>query len=341
MRQLKPDFAIFQGDLIYADGNIPATKQIPAAIGGGTWINDPSLDIVAKTIDEFRMNWKYNYGDKHMASFLEEVPTYAQWDDHEVHNNWYPGENLTDSPYSDMPQVHSLAAFYEYNALEEGEKIYRTVRYGKHLEIFLVDYRSYRGPNDLAQTSEDLVDMMGPEQLEWLKQALLDSDATWKLLSSTDPIGIITGGPGDRDSFGQGDPRAIGRELELVDLFGFIKENDIKNFHSLTSDVHFSAVISYDPARATGFTDFKPFYEFCIGPIHAGAFGPSDLDTSFGPEYVYVDGPTLVDPTWANFPPPYFSSFGYINVDKFGVLTVYIVNSSGEIQWYSDFEPEV
>jgi len=76
---MKPDFAIFQGDMIYADNAIPASKAIPDAVGGGTWYNEPSLDFAAVTLDEFRANWKYNYNDEKMQSFLEEVPVYNQW----------------------------------------------------------------------------------------------------------------------------------------------------------------------------------------------------------------------------------------------------------------------
>lgn len=79
MRSMKPDFAIFQGDMIYADNAIPASKAIPDAVGGGIWYNEPSLDFAAVTLDEFRANWKYNYNDEKMQSFLEEVPVYNQW----------------------------------------------------------------------------------------------------------------------------------------------------------------------------------------------------------------------------------------------------------------------
>ena len=34
--------SIFQGDMIYADNAIPATKEIPEVVGGGTWINNPT-----------------------------------------------------------------------------------------------------------------------------------------------------------------------------------------------------------------------------------------------------------------------------------------------------------
>lgn len=48
MAKLNSDFAVFQGDMIYADGALPATKEIPADVGGGTWINEPAMDIVSQ-----------------------------------------------------------------------------------------------------------------------------------------------------------------------------------------------------------------------------------------------------------------------------------------------------
>jgi alkaline phosphatase D len=103
-----------------------------------------------------------------------------------------------------------------------------------------------------------------------------------------DPLGIVTGGPGDYDGYSNNDPRNLGRELELQDLLGFIRARNIRNVNVLTSDVHFAALINYDPSRATGgFTAFTPFDEHVIGPIHAGAFGPNTLDSSFGPQYIY------------------------------------------------------
>ena len=103
-----------------------------------------------------------------------------------------------------------------------------------------------------------------------------------------DPLGLTTGGPGDYDAYGNNDPRNLGRELELQDLLGYIKTRNIRNVIVLTSDVHHAAHVNYDPSRATGgFTDFDPFDEFVIGAIHAGAFGPNALDSSFGPRYEY------------------------------------------------------
>jgi alkaline phosphatase D len=150
--------------------------------------------------------------------------------------------------------------------------IYRKQRFGKHLEIFFLDFRSYRDPNphnDLNTRSN----MMGEEQLAWLKSGLKESTATWKILSSHDPLGIITGSAGDWDSYGQDDPQIKGREYELKDLLGFINDEGVAGVVSLTSDVHFTAYVNMSPKNAQGnFTGFKPLDEFVIGPIHAGEF---------------------------------------------------------------------
>lgn len=183
--------------------------------------------------------------------------------------------------------LNSLQAFYEHNPILTDSLIYRHQKFGKHLEIFFVDYRSYRDPNPGASDPNGIA-MMGREQLEWLKDGLAASTATWKIISSHDPLSIVTGGPTDRDSFGQELPAILGREFELKELFEHIHTNKITGVVSLTSDVHFTAYIHYDPVRATGgFTKFMPLDEFVIGPIHSGAFGPNALDSSFGPEYVY------------------------------------------------------
>ena len=91
---------------------------------------------------------------------------------------------------------------------------------------------------------------------------------------------------GDYDSFGQDRCPILGRENELTRIFRTIKENSIENVVSITSDVHFTAAISYNPEDAV-YKEFDPFYEFVIGPIHAGSFGPGELDGTFGPTYEF------------------------------------------------------
>jgi alkaline phosphatase D len=150
INKLAPDFAVFAGDIIYADNPIPSEKTVPAEVGGGTWINEPAKDFVAITLDEYRANWRYNLGDERLQHFLLNTPLYIQWDDHEVTNNWYPGEILTDAPYhgieANVLAGRSRQALFEYNPIA-GDTIHRKFRHGKHLELFLLDERSFRDPN--------------------------------------------------------------------------------------------------------------------------------------------------------------------------------------------------
>ena len=211
-------------------------------------------------------------------------------DDHEVSNNWYPSEVLGAPLYpagteADDLAVASLTALYEFNPIEDGASLYRTQQFGQHLELFFIDLRTYRDTND-ENYSTSGIKMMGPTQLRWLKDALSASTATWKVIATHDPIGIVTGGATDRDSWGQDKCQVLGREFELVEVLNHITNNSIQNVVYLTADVHFTAAINYDPSRAV-FKNFTPFYEFVIGPINAGAFGPNPLDGSFGPEFEY------------------------------------------------------
>ncbi|MGH8645146.1 MAG: alkaline phosphatase D family protein [Gammaproteobacteria bacterium] len=306
MNQLQPDFAIFQGDMIYADNAISTEQEIPAELGGGVWVNDPAKDFVAITLDEFRANWKYNLGDEKLGGFLQCTPVYAQWDDHEVTNNWYPGEILIAEPYNslsaDIVAERAKQAFFEYNPISGG-RIFRKFQHGKHLEVFLLDERSFRGPNP-ANSEPTGIEMLGQEQLEWLKRSLRDSQATWKVISTHDPLSIVTGGEGDRDAWAQGEADVLGREVQLSHLLEFLKDEGIKNVVYLTSDVHYVAAISYNPERAV-FKNFDAFWEFVIGPVHAGAFGPGELDLTFGPNYEFLRAPGDADNQLPqNSPPP-------------------------------------
>jgi phosphodiesterase/alkaline phosphatase D-like protein len=253
----------------------------------------------------------------------------------QVSNNWFPGEILGPPQYPDGTQASDLAerslqAFYEHNPIKEGARIFRTRKFGKHLEIFFLDLRSFRDPNtDNIDPAGDA--MMGREQLEWLKNSLSASTATWKVISTHDPLSIVTGGPGDYDSYSQGDPAILGRELELKELFDHINENDIHDVVFLTSDVHFTAAIEYSKSRATGTINrFNNFWEFVIGPINAGAFGPNSLDSSFGPKFDYVLAPATEGFKGQNLPPPYLQSFGYASVSANGELSLSLMGINGD-----------
>jgi hypothetical protein len=121
MRQVEPAFFIHSGDTIYADGPIAAEQQMP---DGGIWKNltTEAKAKVAETLAEFRGNYAYNLMDEHVGRFNAAVPMFAQWDDHEVTNNWYPHEDLAGDPKKadykvtsvDLLAARAAHAFMDY-----------------------------------------------------------------------------------------------------------------------------------------------------------------------------------------------------------------------------------
>ncbi len=324
-----PDFFIHSGDTVYADGPMKDEVELKS---GDVWKNTVLIDEkrkVAETLDEYRAQWKYNMMDQHVRTMNAMCPTFFQWDDHEVVNNWSDAKDLTaDDRYTEK-SVHMLSAragraFHEmtpirYAPVEPG-RVYRKISYGPLLDVFFIDLRSYRGPNGVSMEDEMTSGsrIFGAEQIAWLKRELAASKATWKVIASDMPIGLIVWdnwkekAGAEAISNGDGGP-AKGRELEVADLLRFIKNAGIENTVWFTADVHYTAAHHYDPSRAQ-FQDFKPFWEFVSGPLHAGTFGPNDLDMTFGPEVKYVKAPT--PDQGVNLPPSMgLQFFGLVDID--------------------------
>jgi alkaline phosphatase D len=337
----EPDFFIHSGDTIYADG--PMTDEVELS-DGSKWLNRVLIDEkckVAETLDEFRGQWKYNLMDDHVRAFNAAVPTFFQWDDHEVVNNWSASKDLTgDDRYSikSVPLLTARAgrAFHEMTPIRyapaEPGRIYRKISYGPLLDVFFIDLRSYRGPNgsSMEDTLSPDARILGEAQVAWLKRELNNSDATWKVIASDMPIGLVVwdtvGDMKRAEAISNGDNGpAKGRELEIADLLRFIKNAGIDNTVWLTADVHYTAAHYYDPSKAR-FQDFNPFWEFVSGPIHAGTFGPNDLDMTFGPEVKFVKAPTAEQ--GANLPPSMgLQFFGLVDIDgQTGQMTVRLMD---------------
>ena len=111
---------------------------------------------VAETLAEYRDQWKYNLMDEHCRALNAVCPTFFQWDDHEVVNNWSASKDLSkDDRYTEksvaLLSARAGRAFHEmtpirYTPAEPG-RVYRKIAYGPLLDVFFLDLRSYRGPN--------------------------------------------------------------------------------------------------------------------------------------------------------------------------------------------------
>ncbi|MFJ8615989.1 alkaline phosphatase D family protein [Streptomyces clavifer] len=355
MRRLDPDFFLCSGDNIYADGVLEPSVTLP---DGRIWrnITTPEKAKVAETLDEYRGNFRYNLLDDNLRAFNAQVPSVIQWDDHEVRNNWYPGQILDDVRYTeknvDLLAARSMRAFREYipapghgsspggaslrGPAGEG-RVHRVVRHGPLLDVFVLDMRSFRNANSPGRQPDDTTGILGTQQLSWLKRELSRSRAVWKVIAADMPLGLVVpDGATDYEAVAQGDPGApLGRELQIAELLRFIKHNRIAGTVWLTADVHYTSAQHYSPERAA-FKDFAPFWEFVSGPLAAGGFPANALDGTFGPERVFVRAPDR-----ANVSPmesPQF--FGQVDIDGgSGELTVRLRAQGGTVLFSKVLQP--
>jgi alkaline phosphatase D len=355
MRQREPLFFIHSGDNIYADGPIQASV---VAEQGQVWNNlvTPQVAKVAETLDEFRGRYRYNLLDENLRRFNAEVPQIWQWDDHEVTNNWSDAKSLAaDARYAEKNVPLLIArgarAFLEYSPMRpfdarESQRVYRRYSYGPLLDLFVLDMRSYRGPNsaNLQTTAGEQAAFLGREQLDWLKAGLKNSRAVWKVIAADMPLGLNVGdgttaeGLARWEAVANGEPGAPkGRELEFAELLSYLKRRRVRNVVWLTADVHYCAAHYYDPSKAA-FSDFDGFWEFVSGPLNAGSFGPNTLDGTFGPQVVFVKAPP---PGLSNLSPlSGLQFFGEVNIQAHsGDMTVDLRDINGGSVFSKTLQP--
>ena len=333
----RPDFFIHSGDHIYADCPVERELKLP---DGDVWRNivTEEKSAVAQTLEQFRGNYKYNWLDPNFRAFHAAVPLFAQWDDHEVTNDWAPNGTADETGYaedgSSLLVARASRAFHEFMPMRSvparDGRIYRRIAYGPLLDIFMLDMRSYRDSTFNRRDDQSEARILGAAQLAWLKRELVTSDATWKVIAADMPIGLFS-----EDGIALGDGPPERREHEIADLLSFMKRAGIRNTVWLTADMHYTAAHHYDPNRAV-YQDFEPFWEFVSGPLHAGTWAPAPLDNTFGPKAVFQKGYS-----GENLAPCFgLQFFGRVDIDgKTEVMTVTLKDVDNRDLWSVDIEP--
>jgi alkaline phosphatase D len=161
MARLAPDFTVATGDSVYYDTDDPR----------------------ATTLELARYHWHRMYSLPSLLAFHRRVPVFWEKDDHDTYrNDAWPGM-----------RAGMMGAF----SFEQGGRVfreqvpaaevpYRTVRWGKLVEVWLTEVRDYRSPNTMPDGPDKTV--WGAEQKAWLERSLVASDADWKVLVNPTPI---------------------------------------------------------------------------------------------------------------------------------------------------------
>jgi alkaline phosphatase D len=337
VRARRPDVFVGLGDMIYADNacspvGLYGNAQVPGDFG-------PAADLAT-----FWAHWRYGRADAKLQRLLRDTDYVGVWDDHEVINDFGP---FTDTgsgpPYT--PGVHlmplGLRAFLDYTPVVSAQgtstRLYRSIRWGKNAELFVLDTRQYRDPNFADDTDAHPKTMLGHEQLTWLKQQLAASDARWKVIISSVPMSIPTGFPptNGRDGWANFD-QTTGYEHELLDILRFMQSHSISNSVWITTDVHFGEAFHYLPfADEPGFA----VNELVTGPMNAGIFPNPAFDTTLNPERLAFIAPSSPGAVTSWEQAKHWFNFGELDFSRDGSLTMRIVNTAGETEFERTLAP--
>lgn len=162
MQTLDLDFLVPTGDTVYYDSEHPRAKSVELA----------------------RHHWHRMYSLPRHIQFHRRVPGYWEVDDHDSWlNDGWPG-----SPSKLMDPLtfeQGFGVFREQVPLGT-HPTHRTICWGRGLQIWLVEGRLHRSPNNAPDGPDKSI--WGRDQRDWLQQSILASDADFKVLISPTPI---------------------------------------------------------------------------------------------------------------------------------------------------------
>jgi len=222
IRRLEPDFFVGAGDNVYYDHPAKAA---------------------AKTLPALRKKWHEQFVLPRVVELVGQTATYWLKDDHDYRFN--DGDRT-----GDRKPVHALGVrtFREQMPVvavtDSPDPTYRTVRCGKLVQLWMVEGRDYRSPNQSPDGPEKT--LWGVEQKAWLQRTVLASDATFKILISPTPLI----GP---DEAAKIDNHTGGFRHEGEAFMAWLKTNEQKNLYIITGDRHWH----YHSVHPTGVEEFS------------------------------------------------------------------------------------
>jgi alkaline phosphatase D len=268
------DFNINLGDTIYSDSEVPGAK-------------------VARTVPQKWEKYRLGLALHALRRLRAATGLYSQWDDHEFVNDFSRPEG------GEALYQAGVKAFRDYSPVTYSSDVglYRSVRWGKNLELFFLDERSFRSAKantvchgDLAPTAPQSVrnafatfapqlaspvapaclaalddparTMLGAAQYAAFTQAIKASTATFKVVVNEVPIQQYYALPYDRWE---------GYEAERERLLHFLQAN-VKNVVFLTTDTHANLINEIRYRTLGGTVEGSGIWEVVTGPVATGTF---------------------------------------------------------------------
>jgi phosphodiesterase/alkaline phosphatase D-like protein len=321
LRQMKKErnaFNIMLGDSIYSDSEVPGR-----------------LNPIALSVKQKWAKYKINLKNRALQALRGSAGFYSQWDDHEFVNDFSPKENSFDNNVNvngGTLYKRGAQAFRDYAPVHWTKRtgLYRSFRWGKNLQVFFLDERSFRDANadeghvcDNPQSGSPDIAPTAPQSTRTLFSAVTPSLAAPVSQACLDRINSPSRtflGKRQLAAFEKAVSRSTARfkvimnEMPIQQYYilpydrweGFAAERAallhrlqaVKNVVFLTTDVHATMI---NDARfktlESGGPENSGIMDVTVGPVATANFGLEiDQVTGQTGSYQLVDGAFLTPP---------------------------------------------
>lgn len=281
-RSPAPDFTFLLGSCLYINDSaydrpgkaygasseiLRFMKATPADfmlwLGDNTYLRE--ADYSSKAGIAYR--YKHTRSDSNLQGLLRTMPNYATWDDHDF------GDNDGNSSYGlkkfSREQFKAYWPNKSYGDNEEG--IYHSFTWSD-AEFFLCDDRWFRDASEMDELDGKKA-MLGTKQLEWLKNKLVHSKATFKF--------IVVGGQvlnknTDKESY-----NLFKKERE--EILSFLVQQKISGVVFLSGDRHHTEILREDALKdKLGYS----LFDITSSPLSSGVSNVLKTEEAKNPQRV-------------------------------------------------------
>src|SRR3954453_3215910 len=346
LRTERNAFNVHLGDTIYSDSEIPGR-----------------LNPIAITTRQKWAKYKVNLGNRFLSALRGSGAFYSHWDDHEFVDDFSPAQNAFHNNVNVNGHTlyrRGLKAFRDYApvAYSKSKGLYRSFRWGKNLEVFFLDERSFRSANadanhvcDNPQTGWPDLAPTAPQSTRNVFGAVFPSTGLSQPVSpaclatipspnrtypgrsqmarfkkavdkSTARFKVIMNELPIQQYYALPYDRWEGFEAERQELLRFLKDN-VKNVVFLTTDVHATLV---NDARLQTLEQGGPvntgIFDFSVGPAATKNYA-AEIDGAAG----QPGSGSLIASAFFKPQPPNGVGMRCANVDTFSYGEVSVTSS--------------
>lgn len=281
------------------------------------------------TLAEYRARYETYRSDTDLQAAHASAPWAVTWDDHEVDNN-YAAQTAEDEQTQEQLLARRAAgyqAWYEFMPvrLPVGRQgpdmpIHRRLRFGKLLEMNVLDTRQYRDDQacgdgrrpSCAEHMDPSRSLLGQAQKRWLLDGLASADARWNVLAQQIMMaGLRAVGEGGEQLW----PMDIwdGYPFERRELLQTLADAGTPNPVVITGDIHTHWA-----------AELKPDFDDPASPVVGSEFVGSSISSGGDGEDSNDYGAALL----ANNP----------HVKFFNAQRGYVANTITPAQWRTDYK---